>query len=130
MLSVPFLSGSNIYVTILLRVIEFQDARGCSPFRRWFDTLDPVAAARMTIVLYRLEAGNLSGLKALGGGLLEWRVNAGPGYRLYFGRLDATTLVLLGAGDKRRQDKDIAACRQRWLEVGRGSKEEQAPPCR
>lgn len=121
MLSVPFLSISNIYVTILFRIIEFQDARGRSPFRRWFDALDPAAAARMTIALYRLEAGNVSGLKALGGGLLEWRMNTGPGYRLYFGRLDATTLVLLGAGDKRRQNKDIAACRQRWLEVGRGS---------
>jgi len=98
------------------RLVEFADSRGRSPFRRWFAALDPVAAARVTTALYRLEQGNFSGVKRLGGGIAECRIDAGLGYRVYIGRLDEHTLVLLGGGTKRRQQREIDACRRRWFE--------------
>ena len=96
---------------------EFTDSRGRSPFRRWFNALDAVAAARVATALYRLEQGSFSGAKLLGGGIAECRIDAGPGYRVYFARLDERTLVLLGGGTKRRQQRDIDVCRRRWFEL-------------
>ena len=96
---------------------EFTDSRGRSPFRRWFNALDAVAAARVATALYRMEQGNFSGVKLLGSGIAECRIDAGPGYRVYFGRLDERTLVLPGGGTKRRQQRDIDACRRRWREL-------------
>ena len=40
----------------------------------------------MTVALVRFEAGNLSNAKSVGGGVLEYRIDYGPGYRVYFGR--------------------------------------------
>jgi putative addiction module killer protein len=53
--------------------------RGGSPFARWFQNLDTHAAAKVTIALARLELGNLSSIKGVGGGVLECRIDWGPG---------------------------------------------------
>lgn len=98
----------------MFRVHEFLDARGRSPFRRWFDRLDSRTAARVATALYRLEQGNLSNVRSLGAGLEEYRIDTGPGYRLYFSRRDHSTLLLLGGGSKATQRRDIDACRERW----------------
>ncbi len=62
-------------------VREYEDANGCSPFAIWFRTLDPIAEAKIVRVLARLEAGNVSNVKGVGGGVLELKVDFGPGYR-------------------------------------------------
>jgi putative addiction module killer protein len=98
-------------------ILEYVDTRGRSPFRRWFDALDPTAASRVATALYRLEQGHESGLKSLGAGLVEYRIDSGPGYRLYLARLDRTRLVLLGAGTKATQRRDIPNCLERWRDV-------------
>lgn len=98
----------------MFRVVEFLDECGRSPFRSWFKRLDPQTANRVATALYRLEQGNLSNVRSLGQGLAEYRIDAGPGYRIYFSRGDAATLVLLGGGTKRTQRRDIAASRDRW----------------
>ena len=98
----------------MFRVLEYLDSRGRSPFRRWFNRLDPQTAGRVTTALYRMEQGNLSNAKSLGAGLEEYRIDTGPGYRLYFGRQGNTALVILGAGTKSSQGRDIEACRRRW----------------
>lgn len=96
------------------RILEFLDERHRSPFRRWFDALDAAAAGRVTAALYRMEQGNFANVKWLGQGLAEYRINAGPGYRIYFGRIDVGALLLLGGGTKRTQRRDIEVCRERW----------------
>lgn len=96
-----------------LRVVEYLDHRGRAPFRRWFDGLDPVAAARVAVSLYRLEQGNVSNVRGLGGGLDELRMDFGPGYRVYFAQFGRQSLLLLGGGTKRTQRRDIDMCRQR-----------------
>lgn len=68
-----------------MEIREFLDARSGSPFASWFDGLDPQAAAKVTVALTRMERGNLSNAKGVGGGVQEYRIDWGPGYRLYFG---------------------------------------------
>ena len=57
--------------------------------------------------IVRLEQGNLSNVKAVGEGVLEYRINFGPGYRVYFGRDGEALVILLTGGTKQRQQRDI-----------------------
>lgn len=69
----------------MFNIRQYVDARGSSPFARWFDRLDGRAAAKVTIALTRMELGNLSNTRTVGAGVLEYRIDFGPGYRVYFG---------------------------------------------
>ncbi len=102
----------------------YVDSRGRCPFRRWHEGLDPVAASRVGTALDRIEAGNLSDLKGLGGGLLELRLHFGPGYRIYLGREGNSLVILLAGGTKARQQKDIETARALWREHRRRRREE------
>ena len=67
----------------------------------------------------RMEAGNLSNVRGVGNGVLEFRIHFGPGYRIYFGRDGDTLIVLLCGGTKERQQKDIEDARDLWQEYRR-----------
>jgi putative addiction module killer protein len=82
---------------------------GGSPFEGWFASLDPAARAKVTVAIARLEQGNLSNVKGVGEGVLECRINFGPGYRVYFGRDGEVLVILLTGGTKKRQQRDIDA---------------------
>ena len=107
----------------MIEIREYLDDRGRSPFGRWFDSLDPSAAVRVRTSLARMEAGNLSNIRGVGNGVLECRINVGPGYRVYFGRDGDTLIVLLGGGTKTRQQRDIDDARQLWQEYRRRRQE-------
>jgi putative addiction module killer protein len=92
---------------------EFTETEN-SPFADWFDSLDAITAARVDKYIRRLEAGNFGAVKSLDEGVLELRLDFGPGYRVYFGRDGKTIIILLGGGSKRRQSADIAAAIERW----------------
>jgi putative addiction module killer protein len=55
--------------------------------------------------------GNPGNRKSLGQGLMEMRIDHGPGYRVYFVRRGSAVVILLCGGDKRTQEKDIARAR-------------------
>ena len=116
----------NIDVTIswMADIREYVDDHGRSPFGRWFDALDSGTAARVRTALARMEAGNLSNVRGVGGGVLEYRINVGPGYRVYFGRDGDTLIVLLGGGTKARQQRDIEDARELWREYRRRKQQE------
>jgi putative addiction module killer protein len=59
---------------------------GRQPFAAWFADLEAVARAKVTRAIARLEQGNFSNVKSVGEGVLEYRIDFGPGYRVYFGR--------------------------------------------
>ena len=82
-------------------------------------TLKQIAAAKVTVALTRIELGNLSNVKTVGGGVLEYRIDFGPGYRIYFGRYGNELVVLLAGGTKSRQQRDIAAAEARWADYRR-----------
>jgi putative addiction module killer protein len=106
-----------------MQVLEYLDGSGRSPFRQWFDRLDPPAAAKVTIALTRLGLENLSNVKGVGHGVLETRIDFGPGYRVYFGRDDDVLVILLGGGTKARQRNDIVDAHARWADYKRRKKE-------
>ena len=108
----------------MIELREYVNDRGRSPFGRWFDGLDAGAAARVRTYLARIEAGNLSNVRGVGSGVLECRINVGPGYRVYFGRDGDRLIILLGGGTKARQHRDIEDARALWQEYRRRKQEE------
>ncbi len=93
------------YHFIVLAVLEYNDPRGQSPIRAWFDGLNTGAAVRVTVALTRMHQGNLGDHKGVGAGVHECRINFGPGYRIYFGKDGAQVVILLGGGTKQKQRK-------------------------
>jgi putative addiction module killer protein len=93
---------------------EYLDEAGRSPFGRWFEALDATAAAKVTTALARVEQGNFSRVKGVGAGVFEYRIDFGPGYRVYFGKDGDTLVILLAGGTKKRQAQDIATVHERW----------------
>jgi putative addiction module killer protein len=87
---------------------------GAQPFAEWFVELEPVSRAKVTRALVRLQQGNFSNVKSVGEGVLEYRIDFGPGYRVYFGRDGEALVILLTGGTKKRQQRDIEAARGYW----------------
>ena len=58
--------------------------------------MNATAAARVVTAVVRMEQGNFSNVKGIGGGDLECRIDFGPGYRVYFGRDGDRIVILLG----------------------------------
>lgn len=89
---------------------------GSSPFGEWFESLDPLAASKITTAIYRLRYGSFSSVRSVGGGVFEYKIDFGPGYRIYFGYDGKSFIILLSGGTKKRQRRDIWEARTLWLE--------------
>ena len=98
-----------------IRVEEYIRADGSSPFRSWLSSLDVLAGAKVTMALARLSAGNTSRVKWFAG-IGEYRIDWGPGYRIYFARFGDSLIMLYGGGIKKRQFGDIDRARQLHVE--------------
>lgn len=95
---------------------------GKSPFVEWLEKMkDHTIRARIRRRLERMELGNYGDYKNVGEGIFELRLDFGSGYRIYFAEIDTVIVLLLCAGDKSTQSKDIALAKQYWYEV-RGEK--------
>lgn len=110
----------------MLQVLEYLTAEGISPFGTWFGKLDAQAAAKVTVAVTRMAAGNFGDHKSVGAGVLEHRIDFGPGYRIYFGRDGETLVILLVGGTKMRQPRDIAAAKEFWEDYKTRSKAEKS----
>ena len=97
----------------------YQQVDGNNPFEGWFSGLDTAAAAKVSVALARLEKGNLSNVKGIGEGVLEYRIDWGPGYRVYFGRDGEVLVILLTGGTKKRQQRDIDTAKALWSDYKR-----------
>ena len=109
----------------MLDLREYRGRDGHSPFRRWFDRLNAEAARKVTTALYRLGQGNFSNTKGLGAGICEYKINFGPGYRVYFGIDGERVVVLLAGGTKQRQQSDIRLALDRWTDYKQRNNREQ-----
>jgi putative addiction module killer protein len=98
-----------------IKVVEYLSA-GVSVFESWFSSLDAQAGAKAATALYRLEQGNFSNVKSVGKGVSEYKIDFGPGYRIYFGREGNVLVVLLGGGSKKTQSRDIRNAQVFWAE--------------
>ena len=103
----------------MIDVREFLDTNGRDLFAEWFDSLDGEAAAKVTTAVTRISLGNFSNVKGVGSGVFEYKLDVGPGYRIYFGKDGETLVILLGGGTKRRQQRDIDAAVANWQDYKR-----------
>ena len=88
------------------------EVRQTEQFGSWLRRLkDANAVARIVARIRRMQLGNPGDTKSLGGGLMEMRVDSGPGYRIYFINRGASVVILLCGGDKRTQQRDIEQAR-------------------
>jgi putative addiction module killer protein len=106
----------------VIAIEEYRDIAGRSRFSEWFDSLDLAVAARINTVLARLSAGHTSALKSLGEGLLEYRIDSGPGYRIYLAKDGDRLILLFGGGTKKHQNADIAIAKKNWNEYKKRKK--------
>lgn len=109
----------------MIEVREYLDAEGSSPYARWFNRLNAAAAVKIATAVHRVEQGNFSNVKGVGAGVYEYRIDFGPGYRIYFGKDGDWLVILLLGGIKNRQDKDIAAAKRLWLDYKRQRRREE-----
>lgn len=109
----------------VLDVREYLAPDGSSPYAKWFKDLNAPAAAKVAIAITRMAQGNLTNTKGVGGGLQEYRIDFGPGYRIYFGRDGERLVILLGGGTKRRQSDDIRNAQALWADYRRRKREEK-----
>jgi putative addiction module killer protein len=103
----------------MVDVREYIDVLGRSPYRLWFDRLDSQAAAKINTAVVKLSLGNFSRVKGVRAGVFEYRIDFGPGYRIYFGKDGEHLVILLGGGTKQRQQRDIITAFARWQDYGR-----------
>jgi putative addiction module killer protein len=95
------------------RVDELLLDDGSSPFAEWFGALDPVAAAKVRVAVSRMEQGNLSRIEWFRG-IGEYKIDWGPGLRIYLAKDGVKLIILIGGGSKKRQQRDIEQALALW----------------
>ncbi len=105
-----------------MKVQEYIKEDGSSPYQEWFDSLDAVAAAKVTVAKSRLELGNTSNVKWFDG-IGEYKIDWGPGYRIYLAQEGKQLIVLFGGGTKKSQQSDIDLAKELYQEYKRRKKE-------
>src|ERR1700682_4627324 len=106
----------------MVEVREYLDRGGRSPFAAWSDRLNREAAAKVAAALARIQQGNFSSTKGVGAGVYEYRIDFGPGYRIYFGK-DGDALVILMAAGRKNASRKISPLH--WLDGRTTSNEKE-----
>ena len=93
--------------------MHMYEIRKTEVFARWLDGLRDIRArARVQARLERLAMGNPGDVKPVGEGVSELRIDFGPGYRVYYTTRHREIIILLSAGDKATQARDIEIARR------------------
>jgi len=88
-------------------ILIFQTANGKKPVIDWIESLDESIQPRFGERIKRLQTGNYGDYKKITDELYELRFKFGSGYRIYYSEIEDTIILLLCAGDKSTQTKDI-----------------------
>jgi len=92
--------------TFTLGTYQTADAR--RPFTEWIEGLrDIKGRAKIQARLARVTVGNFGDAEPVGDGVMELKIDWGPGYRVYYARIDRTVILLLWGGNKGTQQRDI-----------------------
>lgn len=90
------------------------------PVQEWLYSLrDVMARAKLRARIDRVKLGNFGRCDPVGQGIMELKLDFGPGYRIYFGQMGQTLIVLLCGGDKSTQSKDIKKALEYWADYKR-----------
>ena len=108
------------------RVIRrYQSAEGFIPFDDWFrDLKDPVGKKAVMDRLRRVGLGSLGHTDNVGEGVQGFKIDVGPGYRVYFGQDGSVLVVLLCGGEKHGQQRDIDLALSYWRDYKRRKQKE------
>jgi putative addiction module killer protein len=91
---------------------------GSSPYATWFNGLVPDVAAKVVTAKLRMQQGNLSSVEWFRG-IGEYKIDYGPGWRIYLARDGLQIIILLGGGSKVRQQRDIDRAVDLWKQYKR-----------
>jgi putative addiction module killer protein len=98
----------------------YRTAAGAEPYSDYVDSLrDRAGAAKIRVRVTRAELGNLGDHRNIGHGIIELRIDYGPGYRVYVGLHGLELIVLLCAGAKYSQREDIRRAMVFWEDYKR-----------
>lgn len=92
------------------------------PFQEWLDSLDATLQQIVAVRLARIRRGLFGDAEPVGEGVFELKLDVGPGYRIYYGRDGKVVVILLHAGQKKRQSADIRAAQAFWQDYARRMK--------
>lgn len=98
-----------------MNVQEYLREDGSSPYEEWFNSLSPQAAAKVTVAKSRLELGNTSNIKWFDG-IGEYKIDWGPGYRIYLTQQGKQLIILFGGGTKDTQKSDVKKAQDLYQE--------------
>lgn len=91
-----------------MEIRRYTKSNGKAPFDDWLKNLrDNKTRLRIQQRLRRISLGNLGDYKSIKEGVCELRLDFGSGYRIYFSQIDQMVILLLCAGDKDSQNRDI-----------------------
>lgn len=94
-------------------LVMYQTEAGDEPVRDWLLALDKGYRYRIQARIDRIRHGNYGDFKRFCG-LIELRMDFGKGYRLYCAEDGNILVILLMAGDKSGQKKDIDKALEYW----------------
>jgi putative addiction module killer protein len=100
------------------QIKELLLTNGYSPFADWFGSLEAVTAAKVRVAVSRMELGNLSNIEWFRG-IGEYKIDWGPGLRIYLAKDGLKIIILIGGGTKKRQQQDIDRAVALWEDYKR-----------
>jgi len=103
---------------------EYIREDGSNPYEKWFNSLNVQAAAKVAVAIARIELGNTSNIKWFEG-IGEYRINWGPGYRIYLTQDGKELIILFGGGTKKKQSADIKKAKELYEEYKTRKKEKK-----
>lgn len=89
------------------KIIYYKTELGKCPYLEWYNSLDNSMKTQIAKRLVRVIDGNYGDIKKLNSELYELRFKIGAGYRIYYTEYENCIVILLCAGDKSTQQKDI-----------------------
>jgi putative addiction module killer protein len=82
------------------------------PFYEWLLDQDNLVRNKIRTRLDLLSLGNFGNSEPVGDGVHEIKMHFGPGYRIYYAMIGAKIVIILCAGHKGTQQKDIKKAKE------------------
>lgn len=99
--------------------IEYYETdTGDCPYLDWEGELTMELRAQVRKRLNRVRFGNFGDIDHIEGNIFELRIHAGAGYRIYYARSGGKVVILLCAGSKKSQNRDIKKAKKYWQDLG------------
>ena len=99
--------------------IEYYETdTGKCPYLEWEGELTMKLRAQIRKRLNRVRLGNFGDIDHIEGSIFELRIHTGAGYRIYYAKKGNKIVILLCAGSKRSQSRDIEKAKKYWQDLG------------